>query len=148
MSLQRFQQAAGRSDRPAPDDAQWMQWRRDQVTKLVKRVYLNMLAHKPAMELSVAAIAWGAAPPNGDWKQSSPYVRTLQDWAGWLQAGYIDWALPMAYFRQDERPARRTGTTAGSTGPRRSKDAARSRSVLVPGSIIGREYGPVAPCNR
>lgn len=101
VSIQRFQQAAGRSDRPAPEDPQWMQWRRDQVTKLVKRIYLNMMAHKPAMQLSVAAIAWGAAPPNGDWKQSSPYMRTLQDWAGWLDAGYIDWALPMVYFRED-----------------------------------------------
>ncbi|HZG67561.1 MAG TPA: family 10 glycosylhydrolase, partial [Herpetosiphonaceae bacterium] len=102
VSLQRFQQASGRGDKPAPEDPQWMQWRRDQVTKLVKRIYLNMLAHKPTMELSVAAIAWGAAPPNGDWKQSSPYLRTLQDWAGWLDAGYIDWALPMIYAREGD----------------------------------------------
>ncbi|MDQ5851090.1 MAG: family 10 glycosylhydrolase, partial [Chloroflexota bacterium] len=102
VSLQRFQQATGRSGRPAPDDGQWTQWRRDQVTKLVKRIYLNMLAHKPAMQLSVAAIAWGAAPPNGDFKASSPYVRTLQDWAGWLEAGYIDWALPMVYSRASD----------------------------------------------
>lgn len=100
-SLQRFQQASGRSDRPKPDDAAWMQWRRDQVTKLVKRIYLNMLAQKPRMELSVAAIAWGGGPPNGDFKASSPYVRTLQDWSGWLEAGYIDWALPMIYDKQD-----------------------------------------------
>lgn len=102
VSLRRFQQASGRADRPAPEDPQWMQWRRDQVTKLVKRIYLQMLAQKPAMELSVAAIAWGAAPPNGDFRQSSPYTRTLQDWAGWLEAGYIDWALPMVYDRQGD----------------------------------------------
>ncbi len=106
VSLQRFQQATGRGDKPNPDDAQWMQWRRDQVTKLVKRIYLNMLAHKPQMELSVAAITWGASPPNGDWKGSSPYTRTLQDWQGWLKAGYIDWALPMAYFTQDDATTR------------------------------------------
>lgn len=100
VSLQRFAQASGRSDRPAPTDPQWMQWRRDQVTMLVKRIYLNMLAIKPSMELSVAAIAWGGAPPDGDFHGSSPYLRTLQDWAGWLDAGYIDWALPMAYFAE------------------------------------------------
>ena len=101
-SLQRFQQATGRADRPAPEDPQWTQWRRDQVTKLVKRIYLNMVAQKPAMELSAAAIAWGDAPPEGDFRKSSPYVRTLQDWAGWLEAGYLDWALPMAYFRETD----------------------------------------------
>ena len=106
VSLQRFQQATGRGDRPAPEDAQWMQWRRDQMTKLVKRIYLNMIAQKPAMELSVAAIAWGGAPPNGDFKASSPYVRTLQDWAGWLQAGYIDWAMPMTYFEESNGQTR------------------------------------------
>jgi uncharacterized lipoprotein YddW (UPF0748 family) len=100
VSLRRFQQSTGRTDRPAPADAAWTQWRRDQVTKLVKRIYLNMVAQKPAMELSVAAIAWGGGPPNGDFTASSPYVRTLQDWAGWLQNGYIDWALPMMYDEQ------------------------------------------------
>ncbi len=106
VSVQRFQQETGRGDRPAPADPQWMQWRRDQVTNLVKRIYLNMIAQKPAMELSVAAIAWGGGPPNGDFHQSSPFLRTLQDWAGWLEAGYIDWALPMAYFKQRDAQQR------------------------------------------
>lgn len=106
VSLQRFQQATGRGDRPAANDPQWMQWRRDQVTKLVKRIYLNMLAQKPAMELSVAAIAWGEGPPNGDWKASSPYTRTLQDWATWLDDGYVDWVAPMMYSRESDSTQR------------------------------------------
>gem|GEM_PF-4330849 len=100
-SLARFQAAAGRTDKPAPDDPQWMQWRRDQVTKLVKRLYLNINAVKPNVGLSVAAIAWGAAPPNNDFTASSPYLRTLQDWGGWLNAGYIDFAVPMVYNKED-----------------------------------------------
>lgn len=101
VSVQRFQAATGRSDKPAPEDPQWMQWRRDQVTKLVKRIYLNLNAVKPNMVLSVAAIAWGGAPPNDDFTQSSPYKRTLQDWGGWLDAGYIDFAVPMVYDKED-----------------------------------------------
>lgn len=101
VSLARFRAAAGRSDTPAPDDAQWLQWRRDQVTKLVKRIYLNLNAVKPQMTLSVAAIAWGGAPPNDDFAQSSPFKRTLQDWGGWLDAGYIDLAIPMVYDKED-----------------------------------------------
>jgi hypothetical protein len=30
----------------------------------------------------------------------------MQDWQGWLQAGYIDWALPMAYFSQSDPTTR------------------------------------------
>lgn len=99
-SLARFQQATGRSDKPAPEDAQWTQWRRDQVTKLVKRLYVSIGATKPKVALSVAAIAWGGAP-TGDFTTSSPYNRTLQDWGGWLDAGYIDLAIPMVYDRED-----------------------------------------------
>ncbi len=101
VSLDRFRRATGRSDTPVPDDPQWMQWRRDQVTKIVKRLYLSINAAKPHVALSVAAIAWGAAPPNDDWSRSSPMLRTLQDWRGWLEAGYIDFALPMVYDRED-----------------------------------------------
>ncbi len=99
-SLARFQAAAGRSDKPAPEDPQWQQWRRDQVTKLVKRIYLNVNLVRPQVALSVAAIAWGAAP-EGDFSTSSPYKRTLQDWGGWLDAGYIDFAVPMIYDKED-----------------------------------------------
>ncbi|HEY0604012.1 MAG TPA: family 10 glycosylhydrolase [Herpetosiphonaceae bacterium] len=101
VSLARFQAATGRSDKPAPEDAQWMQWRRDQVTKLVKRIYLNLNAVKPRATLSVAAIAWGAGPPNGNWSESSPFKRTLQDWNGWLNAGYVDFVVPMVYDKED-----------------------------------------------
>jgi uncharacterized lipoprotein YddW (UPF0748 family) len=99
VSLARFQRAAGRSDRPAWNDAQWMQWRRDQVTNLVKRIYLNLHAVKPAMVLSAAAITLGAAPTT-DFKTSEAYQRTLQDWAGWLERGYVDLAIPMTYYRE------------------------------------------------
>lgn len=101
VSLARFQSASGRGDIPAPEDPQWMQWRRDQVTKLVKRIYLSLNLVRPTAILSVAAIAWGDAPPNGDFSQSSSFRRVLQDWQGWLDSGYIDLAIPMVYDKQD-----------------------------------------------
>ena len=96
-SVAHFQADTGRSDVPAFNDTQWTQWRRDQVTKLVKRIYLNMLAEKPKMQLSVAAIAWGDGPSGGDFHTSAAYRRTFQDWDSWLSNHYIDWALPMNY---------------------------------------------------
>ncbi|MBA3944128.1 MAG: family 10 glycosylhydrolase [Herpetosiphonaceae bacterium] len=105
-SVAHFQADTGRSDMPAYTDDQWTQWRRDQVTKLVKRIYLSMLAEKPAMQLSVAAITWGDGPTGGDFHTSAAYRRTLQDWDSWLSDHYIDWALPMNYeaeARSDQR---------------------------------------------
>ena len=96
-SLARFLSESGRTTAPAADDAQWLTWRRDQVTKLMKRLYLNILARKPQMQVSLAAIAWGDAPTNGDWTTSAAYSRVLQDWHGWLDRGYLDWVLVMNY---------------------------------------------------
>lgn len=101
-SLARFQAEAGRSGVPAWDDPQWMGWRRDQVTKLVKRIYLNMLAHKPRMQLSVAGIAWGDAPSGEDFGGSAAYSRTFQDWDTWLKRGYLDWVLIMSYSAESK----------------------------------------------
>ncbi len=98
-SVKRFQRATGRRDKPAWDDAQWMQWRRDQVTSLVKRIYLELHAIEPQMTLSAATITWGPAPTT-DFKTSRAYSETLQDWAGWLRDGYIDLAIPMNYYRE------------------------------------------------
>ncbi len=100
-SLARFHQATGRTDRPAPADAAWMQWRRDQVTKLVKRVYLELLAQKPHLIVSAATITWGEAPTT-DFSTTHAYGETLQDWAGWLQRGYIDIALLMNYYDESD----------------------------------------------
>jgi uncharacterized lipoprotein YddW (UPF0748 family) len=98
-SLARFQRLTGRTDRPAPSDDQWTQWRRDQVTKLVKRIYVELHSVKPKMVLSAATITWGSAPTT-DFRTSDAYRRTLQDWAGWLRDGYIDVAIPMNYYRE------------------------------------------------
>jgi len=41
VALDRFQAATGRVDRPLPNDPQWSQWRRDQVTNIVRKVYVE-----------------------------------------------------------------------------------------------------------
>ena len=44
---------------PAANNPQWNQWRRDQITNVVRRVYLNALAVKPNLKISAALIAFG-----------------------------------------------------------------------------------------
>ena len=99
-ALARFQTATGRSDRPAPLDAQWAQWRRDQVTGIVRRVYLETTATKPRVRVSIDGITYGFGPAaQGGWERTRTYAEQLQDWRGWLQEGIVDLAIPMNYKR-------------------------------------------------
>lgn len=99
-ALARFQAATGRADRPAPLDAQWAQWRRDQVTGVVRRVYLETFAAKPRVRVSIDGIAYGGGPAaQGGWERTRTYAEQLQDWRGWLQEGIVDLAIPMNYKR-------------------------------------------------
>lgn len=99
-ALARFQAATGRSDRPAPLDAQWAQWRRDQVTAIVRRVYLETVATKPRVRVSIDGITYGSGPAaQGGWERTRTYAEQLQDWRGWLQEGIVDLAIPMNYKR-------------------------------------------------
>jgi uncharacterized lipoprotein YddW (UPF0748 family) len=101
-ALARFQAQTGRSDVPDPLDEQWSQWRRDQVTALVRRIYLTVTAIKPRLRVSAAVSAMGDAPVDEvGWSQSTPYLRQLQDWRAWLVEGILDLALPMTYRDED-----------------------------------------------
>jgi uncharacterized lipoprotein YddW (UPF0748 family) len=101
-SLARFQAQTGRDDRPAPSDPQWLQWRRDQVTALVRKIYLTITAINPRLRLS-AAFSVAGVPPNGSypWESSTPYTYHLQDWRSWLEEGILDLGLPMTYRDED-----------------------------------------------
>jgi len=67
--------------------AKWIQWKRDQVTDLVRslRQDLNLLGRP--IKLTAAVIA----------DQNAALNRYLQDWPAWLREGIIDAAIPMAY---------------------------------------------------
>ena len=100
VSVQRFQRLTGRTDRPPPSDAQWLQFRRDQVTALVRKVYLNTWKTRPAARVSAALICYGNAPSAttaAAFSTTEPYARVLQDWRGWMQEGILDLAIPMIY---------------------------------------------------
>src|SRR5207244_2066166 len=48
-ALARFQAATGRTDRPSNTDPVWTQWRRDQVTNIVRKIYLETYAIRPSI---------------------------------------------------------------------------------------------------
>ncbi|MGH2436787.1 MAG: glycoside hydrolase family 10 protein [bacterium] len=101
VAVTRFQVVTGRTDVPAPTDLQWMQWRRDQVTNIVRRVYLETYALKPRVRVSAATIAYGSAPNEvGGWTQTRSYIEVLQDWRAWMEEGILDLNIPMIYRRE------------------------------------------------
>lgn len=100
-ALERFHKERNRKDTPQPEDPEWSSWRRQQVNNLVRRIAVETREIRPDIKLSAAAIAWGDVP-DGDFKQTRAYVDALQNWVGWMEAGYLDLAVPMIYKRGSE----------------------------------------------
>lgn len=101
VSVQRYNQAHGKTGIPQPDDPTWKQWRRDQVNNMVRKIYTSVQSVKPSVTVSAATIAWGDGPKTvEDWNNSSTMNSALQDWRSWLEEGSIDLAIPMNYFRE------------------------------------------------
>ncbi|MGD9318212.1 MAG: family 10 glycosylhydrolase, partial [Anaerolineae bacterium] len=102
-ALARFQTQTGRNDVPEPADPEWLQWRRDQVTALVRRIYLTVSALDPQIRLSGALSAAGWPPTaTYPWETRTPYTHQLQDWRSWLEEGILDLGMPMTYKREYE----------------------------------------------
>jgi uncharacterized lipoprotein YddW (UPF0748 family) len=103
VSVRRFQQATGRSDMPGPGDQRWTEWRRDQVTHLVRRVSIEAKAINPRIKISAALIPWGQPPANErDFEDVAPMQRIFQDWHGWLKDGLLDLGIPMNYATETD----------------------------------------------
>ena len=101
IALARFHALTGQIDKPLPDDAEWSEWRRDQVTSIVRRVYLDTYAIRPHIAISADTITYGDGPDQtGGWEQSRPYRETLQDWRAWMEEGILDLNMPMNYKRE------------------------------------------------
>ncbi|HVD30309.1 MAG TPA: family 10 glycosylhydrolase [Methylomirabilota bacterium] len=99
-AVARFRAETGRTDTPSNSDTQWTQWRRDQVTGIVRRIYLETTALKPHIRVSADVITYGYGPQTtGSWENTRAYAEQLQDWRGWLREGIVDTAMLMNYKR-------------------------------------------------
>lgn len=94
VSRARFQRETGlvapMGDELGPAD-RWDEWRRERVTEVVLRVASAARGAKPSIETSAAV--WAFA--------DRAYLSLYQDWRGWLEDGLLDFAVPMAYTRDD-----------------------------------------------
>jgi uncharacterized lipoprotein YddW (UPF0748 family) len=107
-SVGRFNQTFDRDPDswPAPTDSQWIAWRRDQVTALVRGIYREAKALKPSVAVTAAVVTWGRGPRTADdWQSQPPFASVLQDWRAWLEEGIVDYLLPMDYYRESAQQA-------------------------------------------
>jgi uncharacterized lipoprotein YddW (UPF0748 family) len=100
VSVRRFNLAYGRAEGslPFPWDADWSQWRRDQMDALTRRIYLETIAIKPGMKVSASTITFFRGPTTlGGFANTEAYSRVFQDWDGWMRQGILDLNVPMVY---------------------------------------------------
>jgi uncharacterized lipoprotein YddW (UPF0748 family) len=69
----------------------WDDWRRERVSALVREIARTARAQHPGIALSAAV--WSHA--------DRAYLAIQQDWRAWLEEGSLDFAVPMAYTRDD-----------------------------------------------
>jgi uncharacterized lipoprotein YddW (UPF0748 family) len=103
--LERFKRIAGYGSTPLPDNDDWRDFRRREVTELVRRAQVEVAtADNPRQPLrhTAAVLTWGNAP--ADFTDTGAYAR-FQDWEHWLDEGYLDAGIPMTYFDETEYPS-------------------------------------------
>lgn len=77
----------------------WADWKRDQVTALVRDLRRDLDVINPSLKLTAAVIA----------DQAAALSRYGQDWPAWLREGIIDAAIPMAYTPHTDIAVRQIG---------------------------------------
>jgi uncharacterized lipoprotein YddW (UPF0748 family) len=76
----------------SPDWERWQQWRADQLTDFMSRLYRDLKKAKPDIIVSMAPTYFPWAIE--DW---------LQDWPQWLRLGIIDHLAPQLYQKQADK---------------------------------------------
>lgn len=106
-SIARFNDRYGLTGQPAPTDGLFKQWRRDQVTALVRQVYARIQKSKPSVKQSGSFVTWNPSPTASSraaFQATRPYGEVYanngvySDWDGWVQEGIVDMAVPMTYY--------------------------------------------------
>ena len=106
VSVARYNARYSTTGQPAWNDPRWMQWRRDQVTALVRCVSVEAHALKPHLIVSAATICWGDGPKDdADYEAASAaYSQVFAPWRDWLREGLLDINCPMTYFDNGRHP--------------------------------------------
>ncbi len=100
VAVQRFQERYNRTARPAPDDKEWNEWRREQVTNLLKRIYVATKKIDPTLKVSACTITWGSIEQG--FTNTRAYMDCSQDWVSWMEHDLLDINIPMNYKKESD----------------------------------------------
>lgn len=106
-SIARYNARYGLTGQPAAGNEQFKQWRRDQVSALVRRVYAHTQAVKPQVKISAALVTWNPSPTSSTrsaFMNTRPYYDVYCDWDAWMSEGILDMSMPMTYYNQASLP--------------------------------------------
>ena len=104
QALARYRSETGNKGTPTPSNPAWINWKREQITALVRRVVLETRRLKPQVWTSAATITYGAPPSDlSGFQKSRTYSDVLQNWPAWTEEGLIDLNVLMNY-KQDLVP--------------------------------------------
>lgn len=104
-TLARFQELTGYAGTPpSSGEGSWDDFRRTTVTEVVRRAMTEIALIDSAQPIrhSGALVTW--YPANTDFTQTRPYYDALSNWRYWMEVGYLDTAIPMAYFDENSYP--------------------------------------------
>lgn len=105
-ALDLYRAATGSTGVPDPTDATWSQWRRDQVTALVRAARAAVDDADPSVTFSIAVISWGegpGGPTTPTFADTRAFTEALQDWPAWADEELVDALVPMNYFRESQQ---------------------------------------------
>lgn len=106
-SIARYNAKYGLSGQPAATNEQFKQWRRDQVSAVVRKIHAKVQTEKPYVKTSGAVVTWNPSPTastRAAFQATRPYYDVYSDWDAWLQEGIIDVAMPMTYYNYASLP--------------------------------------------
>ena len=104
-SIARYNAKYGLTGQPSSTDDQFDQWRRDQISSVVRKVYAKIQASKPWVKQSGSFVTWNPSPTASTrdaFKTTRPYGNRTDgvfcDWDSWMEEGIVDAAIPMTYY--------------------------------------------------
>ncbi|PKO19400.1 hypothetical protein CVU37_04200 [candidate division BRC1 bacterium HGW-BRC1-1] len=105
IAVELFNRSRQSSEIPAPQEAVWVNWRRSQLTEVMRKISTSAHAARAGVTIAVGSVTYGQPPANMEqWKNESvPYTRVLSDWAGWCEAGLVDANLLLDYKPADSK---------------------------------------------
>ena len=83
-----------------PNWGVWCDYRRRQVTDLVRKCFVEAMYINPRIKMSADTIGWEGADPNTNYTGTSQYAGVFQDAKGWMDEGIIDVNILMNYKRE------------------------------------------------